>query len=104
MSFQNYWQKIKFLDHLIASKVSGGQRNLARKLNISVSTLNEYINAMKEVGFPIKYCRKRRCYYYEKEGRMVDSLFDETISNEKMKNIKGGEMLFSLRLYRNDSH
>lgn len=94
MSFQNYWQKIKFIDHLIASKATGGQKTLARKLDISVSTLNEYLNAMRDAGFPIKYCRKRQSYYYEKEGRMVDSLFDDSLGKEDMKRVTGGKMHF----------
>jgi biotin operon repressor len=90
MSLQRYLEKIRHLDALIARKSTGNQRNLARKLEISVSTLNEYLHFMKEAGFPIKYSRKRESYYYEKNGQMVHSLFQETLTNDEMRSLKGG--------------
>jgi len=79
MSFIRFWDKIRYIDTLIRKKATGNQKELAKKLSISVSTVNEYLKDMKAVGFPIKYCHKRRTYYYEKEGGMVESLFNEKV-------------------------
>jgi predicted transcriptional regulator len=73
---------MKYIDMLIRKKATGNQKEFAKKLNISVSTVNEYLKNMKAVGFPIKYCHKRRTYYYEKDGKMVESLFDGDIKDD----------------------
>ena len=96
MSFTNYLQKIRLLDCLIRCKATGTQKELARKMNMSVSTLNEYLAMMKENGFPIMYCPKRKCYYYEREGSMVDLLFCETMTKEEMEKKTGGYAPFFL--------
>lgn len=82
MSFIRFWDKMKYIDTLIRKKATGNQKEFAKKLNISVSTVNEYLKDMRSVGFPIKYCHKRRTYYYEKDGKMVESLFDGDIKDD----------------------
>jgi biotin operon repressor len=69
------------MDYLIRKKATGNQKELARKLGMSRSMVNEYIKEMKELGFPIGYCRKRNTYYYLEEGYMVERLFH--LGNEK---------------------
>lgn len=90
MSLKRYLSRISFIDCLIARKSTGNQKNMAAKIGVSVSTLNEYLNEMKEMGFPIKYCHKTQTYYYEKNGRMVSNFFIEQIDIDEAKNITGG--------------
>lgn len=90
MSLKRYLQKFRFIDYLICKKSTGSQKELANHVGVSISTINEYLNEMKEAGFPIKYCHKRQTYYYEKNGRMVDSLFSEELTREDMKKLSGG--------------
>lgn len=87
MSFKRYLQKFQFIDYLIRKKATGNQKDLAGKVGLSLSAINEYLSEMKEVGFPIKYSRKRNTYYYEKSGQMVDSLFHEELDAEEMRKI-----------------
>jgi DNA-binding IclR family transcriptional regulator len=94
MSLKRVFEKVKYIDNLISRKATGGQKELANRVGLSVSTINVYLNEMKEAGFPIKYCNKRRTYYYEKEGKMVSSLFQEYLDKSQMKNIDGGLMYF----------
>lgn len=93
MSFKRFWDKMKYIDILIRRKATGNQTTLAKKLNLSVSTINEYLKEMRSVGFPIKYCHKRKTYYYEKEGKMVDSLFEEEIDTDKLKKIRNEDVI-----------
>jgi Mn-dependent DtxR family transcriptional regulator len=90
MSLKRYLEKLRFIDWLICTKSTGKQKDLADRLGVSVSTVNEYLNEMKEAGFPIRYCHKRQTYFYEREGRMVNSLFEERLDREALKKANGG--------------
>ena len=78
MSFLRYFKKLQLIDSLIRRKATGNQELFARKTCMSRSLLNLYLNEMKEMGFPIKYCKKRNTYYYEEEGHIVTSMFEKT--------------------------
>ena len=90
MSLRRYLEKFRYIDYLIRKRATGNQRKLASQIGVSISTLNEYLNEMKDAGFPIRYCNKRQSYYYEKDGRMVESLFTENLSAEEMRRVRGG--------------
>jgi predicted transcriptional regulator len=95
MSLKRYISKLHFIDYLIRKKATGNQRDLAGKVGLSLSGVNEYLREMKDLGFPIKYSRKQGTYYYEKNGQMVDSLFYEKMGKEQMKKVVGGFMFLS---------
>jgi len=96
MSFIRYIKKIEFLDSLIRKKATGNQKEFSRKARMSRSTLNEYLNEMKQLNFPIKFDRNLNSYYYEHDGRLVKSLFEEGMTKEEMKQHTGGTGLPSL--------
>jgi hypothetical protein len=99
MSVLRYLQKMQLLDRMIRRKATGNQKEFARKAGMSRGLLNIYLNEMKELGFPISYCRRRSSYYYEEEGRMVESLFEKAISKEEMNRYTGGENMVQPYLY-----
>lgn len=66
---QNYLNRLEYLDSLIRQKCTGPPVRLAQRLNISLSTLYEYLNVMKDMGAPVCYCKIRQSYYYLEEGR-----------------------------------
>lgn len=90
MSLKRYLEKVRYIDCLIRKKCTGSPKMLAEKTGLSPSSVNNYLNDMRQEGFPIRYCRKRQTYYYEKDGEMVTSLFNEALSEETMKQISGG--------------
>jgi bacteriocin-like protein len=106
MSLQKYIERVQFIDQLIRKKATGNITVLAKKLNLSKSGAEKFIREMKEIGFPITYCKKRKTYLYEHEGKMVDKLFFEEMDNSEMKNVNGGKsfpdffQFFSDRNYR----
>ena len=65
---RKFIQRFKRIDALIQNKSTGTPAQLAEKLNISVSTLYDFIAVMKELGAPIKYDKSARRYYYEASG------------------------------------
>jgi bacteriocin-like protein len=90
MSLIKSIERLRYIDHLIRTKTGGNAKRLAGKLHLSRSTTLEYLKEMRELGFPIKYCNKRRIYYYDEEGKMVENLFIKKMDDEEMKKIIGG--------------
>lgn len=93
MSLHKYIERIQFIDKLIRKKATGNISVLAGKLNLSKSGAEKFIHEMKEVGFPITYCKKQKTYLYEHEGKMVDKLFFEEMHDTEMKNVNGGKSI-----------
>ena len=91
MSLIRYIERIKFIDTLIRRKATGDTNSLAKKLHLSKSMLHETLKEMKESGFPIGFCKKRKTYYYTEEGKMVSNLFEKEMNNEEMRDIIGGK-------------
>lgn len=94
MSFIRYIKKIEFLDSLIRRRATGNQSEFAKKARMSRSTLNQYLSEMKQLNFPIKFDKSKNSYYYEHDGRLVKSFFEEALTKEEMKQYKGGTGLF----------
>lgn len=94
MSFIRYIDKLRHIDSLIRKKATGNQESLSQKVGLSRSSLNEYLKVMKQLGFPICYCKHRNSYYYDKKGQMVSSLFDCEIDKDESKKIHGGFCFF----------
>lgn len=61
---------IQRLDQLIRIKATGSPSNLAMKLEVSERCIYNYINLMKDLGAPIKFCRYRKSYYYDFKGKL----------------------------------
>ena len=61
-------EKLSYLDILISKKSTGTPKELAFKLRVSERGLYNYINLLKDLGAPIKYCRIRNSYYYTSKG------------------------------------
>ncbi|UKJ07502.1 hypothetical protein [Solitalea lacus] len=90
MAIIKYFKKLQSIDSLIRRKATGNQEEFALKLNMSRSMLNEYLREMKELGFPISYCKSRNSYYYARNGKLVNTLFDNEVEKEELRHYKGG--------------
>jgi predicted DNA-binding transcriptional regulator YafY len=66
---RKFIERLMRIDEIIASKSSGPPARLAEKLEVSESTLYEFIAVMKELGAPIQFDKFNQRYYYEEEGR-----------------------------------
>ncbi|WP_346759076.1 HTH domain-containing protein [Agaribacillus aureus] len=64
MDILKYLNRIKLMDNLIRRRATGTSREFAEKLNISRSTLMEYINLLRKMGAPVAYDKFRNSYYY----------------------------------------
>ena len=60
--------RLEYLDDLINRKATGPPSELATKLQVSQRWVYEQIKILKDRGAPIQYDRKRRSYYYAKQG------------------------------------
>ena len=81
MSLKLQLERLRYIDSLIRRKATGNQQALADKLQLSRSGLNKLLKEMREMGFPIRYSHQKQTYYYEQDGRMVETLFIERESH-----------------------
>ncbi len=68
-------KKVIYMDYLIKHESTGSPEEFAKKLEISRSTLFEYLNYMREeLMLAIIYDKYRSSYYYQ--GKDLVSLFN----------------------------
>jgi predicted DNA-binding transcriptional regulator YafY len=70
---RKFIERFKRIDEIIKTKSSGTPSQLAAKLDISESTLYEFIAVMKELGAPILYDKIAQRYYYQNDGKFTIS-------------------------------
>ncbi len=75
---RKFIERFKRIDEIISNKSSGTPAQLAARLDISESTLYEFIAVMKELGAPIQYDKSAQRYYYETDGYFNISFTNET--------------------------
>ncbi len=64
MTFLEQIALLKRMDALIRRKSTGTPCQLARKLDISRSSVHNYIQILKKLGAPVVYCSRSRSYTY----------------------------------------
>jgi Mn-dependent DtxR family transcriptional regulator len=82
MPLKTYFNRVGYIDNLIRTKATGNVKQFAKKLNLSEPSVLKHIRDLKELGCPIKFCRKRNSYYYEDEGRIIISFFEKSSTKE----------------------
>ncbi len=80
------------LDQLIRLKATGTPKQLARRIQMSERKLYRLIQELKDLGFPIEYCKACQCYQYTEEVKLQVEI---QIADEAMVKIKGGQNLTS---------
>jgi hypothetical protein len=66
---RKFIEKLYRIDFFIRTKSTGSPDDFCERLDISKSTLFEYLKIMKEHGAPIKWDKYKNSYYYEFEGK-----------------------------------
>jgi biotin operon repressor len=90
MSIKKYFNRLIYICSLIKKKATGNPEELAKKLNLSRSATLEHLKEMKELGFPIKYSKRRGSYFFEEDVEIVDKLFTRKLEKGAMRKIQGG--------------
>ena len=80
-------RQLERLDQLIRMKATGSPEQLSTRLNISKRQLYRLIGDLRNMGFPIEYCKTRQSYYYK--GK-VSLSFQLMINVDCFLKIKGG--------------
>jgi predicted DNA-binding transcriptional regulator YafY len=71
MATTEYIRVLKRMDRMIRSRSTGTPEDFARRIAISERTLYNYLNAMKELGAPIRYSRYSESYIYIEDGGLI---------------------------------
>lgn len=87
--FEKVIDKLIRLDQLIRMRATGTPSDLARRLDISESTLYQYLALMKRIlNAPIKYDKTTKSYFYESVGYLN---FGFGLSKSKSRQAEGPE-------------
>lgn len=70
MQLKDKLQILIHLHGLIEERATGDSIQLARRLNISKSTLFRYLNELRNFGAPIAFCNEGRHYFYEADFQL----------------------------------
>ena len=82
-----YFERVKRLHFLIKMRATGSRVDLADKMEISVSTLQDTIRFMKEwLGAPIEYDKFNKTYFYRYKGVYLDFGYDDVNNYEELIN------------------
>jgi hypothetical protein len=76
MALLKHINRLKYIDFMIKNKATGSLDLFARKNGLKKSAMSETIAEMRELGFPIKYCKVRNSYYYYEHGKLVNEFFE----------------------------
>ena len=98
MAILKHIRRLKYIDYMIKRKATGDLDDFARKNGLCKRAMSNVLKEMKELGFPIKYDRIRKTYYYDELGEMVKHLFvkEGQISREQAAIIgKDANLCFS---------
>lgn len=67
MNLLHQIKRIERIDQLIRMKATGSPKELAKRLEISRSTLYNILDFMKTQGVEIYYCAERQSFCYKKD-------------------------------------
>lgn len=88
MTFNETFECLDRLAHLILRKATGSPRDLAKKLGVSLRTVHNLISQLRNWGAEIAFCRHRNTYYYLKP---VNLSFSVIQTEENLLKTRGGQ-------------
>jgi hypothetical protein len=93
MAFTDTLLRLQRLAHLIQRKSTGSPQQLADKLGVSVRTVDNLLNVLRNfTDVEIEYCRERCSYYF---ARPVKISFDFIIPLDSGGDVKGGRRIIT---------
>ncbi len=75
MPFLRYFKRLQYIDFMVRRRATGDLDTFAKRNRLSKSALSEVLNEMRQMGFPLKFDRSKKTYYYEHDGEMINCLF-----------------------------
>jgi predicted DNA-binding transcriptional regulator YafY len=71
LQLEKLMNQLSWLDQLIRQGRTGSVSSLADRMEVSASTLHNYLAYMREKGAKIRFSRSRNSYMYEEDGDFV---------------------------------
>ena len=84
MDVLKYVEKIRRIDQLIRMKATGTPKELAKKMDVSESTLYEYLKLMKDINAPIIFDNILKTYIYSEKVNFRFSFEHQEISENNL--------------------
>ena len=70
MQLEKYLNLLESIDFWVSHSKTGPAQEFARKLDISVRRLHDYLAYLRDMGVPIVYNSNRRSYMYKDDGQL----------------------------------
>ncbi|WKK66005.1 DNA-binding protein [Lutimonas zeaxanthinifaciens] len=83
-------ERIKKIHNLIKLEATGTPEDLSKKLHISLRQTFSLLEQMRELEAPVKFNRKAKTYYYEREFDINITISVHVLSHDKLINIYAG--------------
>jgi len=71
MDLEDQLKRIQYIDFLINSKTARSINEISNKLNTSRRQVINTVKLMRKLGAPLKYCRRRRHFYFEENKKFT---------------------------------
>lgn len=69
MNFIDKKQKLDYLLKLISDERTGNAKELSERIFVSQRTLIRYLDYLRDMGFQVSYCLRRKTYYLINEKK-----------------------------------
>jgi predicted DNA-binding transcriptional regulator YafY len=89
MTAIKYIDRLRRLDLLIRTRMTGSACELADRFGLCERTVYEYLNDLRELGAPVTWSAEENSYIYNLEGRLRLGFVSEHSPKEEREIIKG---------------
>lgn len=71
MDIEEQLKRIQYIDFLITSKSACSITEISDKLHTSKRQAINILNLMRRFGAPVKYCRRKKQFYFEENKKFI---------------------------------
>ena len=107
MKFFDYLDKIEKFNKLIERGCTGTPDEFSEQLNISRTSLYDFIDELRSRNIEVGYSRTKRTFFYKNPVSLEIHFIIkniEPITNDEIKNITGGYNFFTSVLFGGRKH
>lgn len=83
-------EQIQLIHQRIFDENTGSPKELANQIHISIRSMHNLIEDLKDLGAKVHYSRRRSTYYYKEDFDLQINISLTVIQNGQSRNLYGG--------------